>query len=100
MRTACASGDPAEKKLQHCEILSLKGAVVMTCPLCVASSGAGPRRVNAALRLGLHHRLWVTLVTLMQRDRIGSLTGLVWEVDTEGSPIAYWPPDTHHHVDS
>lgn len=31
-------------------------------------------------------------------DRTGSLTGLVEGEDIEGSPIAHWCPDTHHHV--
>lgn len=47
---------------------------------------------------GGHHRLRVTLVTLEDRDRTGSLTGLVEGEDVEGSPIARWWPDTHHHV--
>lgn len=79
----------------------------MTCPHCVASSGAEPCHYNAAFRLGLRvppmqgsgdHRLRVTLVTLVHWDHIGPLTGLVEAEDIDGSPIARWSPDTHHHV--
>jgi len=85
----------------------LKGAAVMTCPLCVASSGAELCHYDVAFRLGLQvpaiqgsrdHRLWVTLVTLEDWDCTGPLTGLMEGEDIAGSPTARWPPDTHHHV--
>lgn len=86
---------------QHCEVLSLKGAAVMTCPLCVASSGAELCCWDAAFRLGPQvppllgsrdHKLPVTLVTLEDWDRTGPLTGLVEGKDIVGSPIARWTP--------
>lgn len=83
----------------------------MTCPHCVdcvASGGAKPRHYNAAFRLGPRvpqwgggdHRLWDVLVTPEHHSRIGPLTGLVEAEDIDGSPIARWPLDTHHHVDA
>lgn len=94
-------------RVEHCEELSLKGAAVMTCPHCVASSSAEPCHCDATFRLGLRvpplqekgdHRLRITLVTLGDWGCSGALTGLVEGKDIEGSPIAPLPPDTHHHV--
>lgn len=50
--TPCQVWSSGERQ-QHCEELSLKGAPVMTCPHCVASSGAEPCHCDAAFRLGL-----------------------------------------------
>lgn len=85
----CAKGDLVEESSSTARSYPLKGAAVMTCPHCAASSGAEPCHFDAAFRLGLQvpqmqggagggdHRLRVTLVTLEHRDRIGPLTGLV-----------------------
>ncbi|CAB1430587.1 unnamed protein product [Pleuronectes platessa] len=43
-------------------------------------------------------KLRVAPVTPEDQDCSGPLTGLVVEEDIEGSPIARWSPDTHHHV--
>lgn len=40
MRSTPCHGWSGRERQQHCKELSLKGAAVMTCPRCVASSGA------------------------------------------------------------